>query len=162
MAGQFGLRFRLPRKSQGSFTYCKSATWDRRLYFTCCGIFRPKASAGFELEYGILRHQIKVTVQLHAPASVSLGHTTSSHRVWGWVDPRSAWGDWRTQILVRTGNPTQDRPSSSAVGKPTALFGLRLKKVALLMCPVMVGLLHRWRTALGTKYTNPNHLCLIS
>jgi hypothetical protein len=28
MAGQFGLWFRLPRKSQGSFT-----TWDRRLYF---------------------------------------------------------------------------------------------------------------------------------
>jgi hypothetical protein len=27
MAGQFGLSFRLPRKSQGS------ATWDRRLYF---------------------------------------------------------------------------------------------------------------------------------
>jgi hypothetical protein len=33
MAGQFGLRFRLPRKSQGSFTCRKSATWDRRLYF---------------------------------------------------------------------------------------------------------------------------------
>jgi hypothetical protein len=33
MAGQFGLRFRLPRKSQGSFTCHKSATWDRRLYF---------------------------------------------------------------------------------------------------------------------------------
>jgi hypothetical protein len=33
MAGQFGLRFRLPRKSQGSFTCSKSATWDRRLYF---------------------------------------------------------------------------------------------------------------------------------
>jgi hypothetical protein len=30
MAVQFGLRFRLPRKSQGSFT---SAAWDRRLYF---------------------------------------------------------------------------------------------------------------------------------
>jgi hypothetical protein len=33
MAGQFGLRFRLPRISQGSFTCHKSATWDRRLYF---------------------------------------------------------------------------------------------------------------------------------
>jgi hypothetical protein len=33
MAGQSGLRFRLPRKSQGSFTCRKSATWDRRLYF---------------------------------------------------------------------------------------------------------------------------------
>jgi hypothetical protein len=33
MAGQFGLRFRLPRKSQGSFTCHKSATWDRRIYF---------------------------------------------------------------------------------------------------------------------------------
>jgi hypothetical protein len=33
MAGQFGLRFRLPRKSQGSFTCRKSAKWDRRLHF---------------------------------------------------------------------------------------------------------------------------------
>jgi hypothetical protein len=33
MAGQFGLRFRLPRKSQGFFTCRKAATWDRRLYF---------------------------------------------------------------------------------------------------------------------------------
>jgi hypothetical protein len=33
MAGHFGLRFRLPRKSQGSLTCCKSATWDRWLYF---------------------------------------------------------------------------------------------------------------------------------
>jgi hypothetical protein len=33
MASQFGLWFRLPRKSQGSFTCRKSATWDRRLYF---------------------------------------------------------------------------------------------------------------------------------
>jgi hypothetical protein len=30
MAGQFGLRFRLPRKSQGSFTCRKSATWEGR------------------------------------------------------------------------------------------------------------------------------------
>jgi hypothetical protein len=30
--GQFGLRFQLPRKSQGSFTCRNSATWDRRLY----------------------------------------------------------------------------------------------------------------------------------
>jgi hypothetical protein len=37
MAGEFGLRFRLPRKSQGSFTCRKSATWDRRLYFTSEG-----------------------------------------------------------------------------------------------------------------------------
>jgi hypothetical protein len=52
MAGQFGLRFRLPRKSQGSFTCRKSVTWDRRLRRSaCCGFFRPKnpmASAGFE------------------------------------------------------------------------------------------------------------------
>jgi hypothetical protein len=33
MAGQFGLWFQLPRKSQGSFTCHKSVTWDRRLYF---------------------------------------------------------------------------------------------------------------------------------
>jgi hypothetical protein len=33
MAGQFGLRFPLLRKSQGYFTCRKSATWDRRLYF---------------------------------------------------------------------------------------------------------------------------------
>jgi hypothetical protein len=33
MIGQFGLRFRLPRKSQGSLTCRKSATWDRRFYF---------------------------------------------------------------------------------------------------------------------------------
>jgi hypothetical protein len=33
MAGQFGMRFRLPCKSQSSFTCRKSATWDRRLYF---------------------------------------------------------------------------------------------------------------------------------
>jgi hypothetical protein len=32
IAGQFGLRFRLPRNSQESFTCRKSATWDRRLY----------------------------------------------------------------------------------------------------------------------------------
>jgi hypothetical protein len=33
MAGRFGLRFRLPRKSQGSLTCHKFATWDRWLYF---------------------------------------------------------------------------------------------------------------------------------
>jgi hypothetical protein len=33
MAGQFGLRFRLPRKSQGAFTCHKFATWDRWVYF---------------------------------------------------------------------------------------------------------------------------------
>jgi hypothetical protein len=33
MAGQLGLWFRLPRKSQGSFTCRKSATWDRWLNF---------------------------------------------------------------------------------------------------------------------------------
>jgi hypothetical protein len=48
--GQFGLQFRLPRKSQGSFTCRKSATWDRRLYFPseerlAVGF---SASAGFE------------------------------------------------------------------------------------------------------------------
>jgi hypothetical protein len=31
MSGQFGLRFRLPRKSQGTCTCRKSATWDRLL-----------------------------------------------------------------------------------------------------------------------------------
>jgi hypothetical protein len=30
MAGQFGLRFRLPRKSKGSLTCRKFATWDIR------------------------------------------------------------------------------------------------------------------------------------
>jgi hypothetical protein len=50
MAGQFGLRFRLPHKSQGSLTCRKSATWDRRFYFPSEGrhavdIFaRPEAS----------------------------------------------------------------------------------------------------------------------
>jgi hypothetical protein len=57
-AGQFGLRIRLQRKSQGSFTCRKSATWDKRLYFPSEGkhavdfFFRPKnptASVGFEL-----------------------------------------------------------------------------------------------------------------
>jgi hypothetical protein len=56
MACQFGLRLRLPRKSQGSFICRKSATWDRRLYFPSEGrhavdFFAPKnptASAGFE------------------------------------------------------------------------------------------------------------------
>jgi hypothetical protein len=33
MTGQLGLWFRLQRKSQGSLTCRKSATWDRRLYF---------------------------------------------------------------------------------------------------------------------------------
>jgi hypothetical protein len=33
MAGQFGLRFPLPRKSQGSLTCRKAATRDRLLYF---------------------------------------------------------------------------------------------------------------------------------
>jgi hypothetical protein len=56
IADQFSLRFRLPRKSQVSFTFRKSATWDRRLYFPSEGrhvvdFYRPKnptASAGFE------------------------------------------------------------------------------------------------------------------
>jgi hypothetical protein len=51
MAGQFGLRFRLPRKSQGSFTYRKSAKWDRRLYFSSEGRhavdFSTEKSDGF-------------------------------------------------------------------------------------------------------------------
>jgi hypothetical protein len=33
VAGQFGLRFWLPHKSQGSLTCHKSASWDRWLYF---------------------------------------------------------------------------------------------------------------------------------
>jgi hypothetical protein len=56
MADQFGLRFRLPRKSLGSLTCRKFATWDRRLYFPSEGrhaveFFRsknPTASARFE------------------------------------------------------------------------------------------------------------------
>jgi hypothetical protein len=56
MADQFGLRFRLSRKSQGSFTCRKAAVWDRQLYFPSEGrhdvdFFRsknPTASAGFE------------------------------------------------------------------------------------------------------------------
>jgi hypothetical protein len=44
MAGQFGLRFRLPRKPQGSFTCRKSATWDRRLYFPSEGRLRPSSN----------------------------------------------------------------------------------------------------------------------
>ena len=37
---------RLPRNIQGSFTFCKSTTWDRRLYFplrskACWGFFPP-------------------------------------------------------------------------------------------------------------------------
>jgi hypothetical protein len=51
MAGQFGLRFRLPRKSQGSFTCRKSATWTKRLYSPpredMLWIFSPKKSDGF-------------------------------------------------------------------------------------------------------------------
>jgi hypothetical protein len=37
MAGQFGPWFRLPHKSQGSFTCRKSVTWDRQLYFPSKG-----------------------------------------------------------------------------------------------------------------------------
>jgi hypothetical protein len=56
MAGQFCLRFQLPRKSQGSFTIRKSATWDRRLYFPSEGrhavdffaLKNPTSPAGFE------------------------------------------------------------------------------------------------------------------
>jgi hypothetical protein len=56
MAGQFCLRLQLPRKSQGSFTCRKSATWDRWLYFPSEGrhavdffaLKNPTASAGFE------------------------------------------------------------------------------------------------------------------
>jgi hypothetical protein len=55
IAGQFGLRFRLPRKSQDSFTCRKSATWDRRIYFPSEGRHgveffaqNPTASARFE------------------------------------------------------------------------------------------------------------------
>jgi hypothetical protein len=50
MAGQFCLRFRLPRISQGSFTCRKSATWDRRLYFPSEGrhaVDLPEKSDGF-------------------------------------------------------------------------------------------------------------------
>ena len=42
---------RLPRNIQGSFTCCKSTTWDRRLYFPIrreafWGFFRPEKSNG--------------------------------------------------------------------------------------------------------------------
>jgi hypothetical protein len=51
MAGQFGLRFRHPRKSQRYFTCRKSATWDGRLYFPSMeGMlwnFSPEKSDGF-------------------------------------------------------------------------------------------------------------------
>jgi len=33
MANKFRLKARVPRNFQGSLTCCKSATWDRRLYF---------------------------------------------------------------------------------------------------------------------------------
>jgi hypothetical protein len=54
MTGQFGLRFRLPRKSQGSFTCRKSATWNRLLYFLSEGInavdfFGPKNPTALEM-----------------------------------------------------------------------------------------------------------------
>jgi hypothetical protein len=51
MAGQFGLRFRLPSKSQGSFTCRKQTALLPLRWKACCGFFRPKnptASAGFE------------------------------------------------------------------------------------------------------------------
>jgi hypothetical protein len=56
MAGQYGLLFRLPRKSQGSFTCRKAAMWERRLYFPTEGRHvvdflcpkNPIASAVFE------------------------------------------------------------------------------------------------------------------
>jgi hypothetical protein len=52
----FAWNARLPRSIQGSFTYCKSTTWDRRLYFPSQGrraeeffaLKNPTASAGFE------------------------------------------------------------------------------------------------------------------
>jgi len=37
MADKFGRGTRLPRNFQGSLTCCKSATWDRRLYFPSKG-----------------------------------------------------------------------------------------------------------------------------
>jgi hypothetical protein len=62
MAGQFGLWFRLPRKSQGSFTCRKSATWDRRLASPPkegkLWIFLPEKSNGFgQVQTGDLGYQ---------------------------------------------------------------------------------------------------------
>jgi hypothetical protein len=50
MAGQFGLRFRLPHKSQFFYMPRKSATWNGRLYFPSEGmlwIFSPEKYDGF-------------------------------------------------------------------------------------------------------------------
>jgi hypothetical protein len=51
MAGQFGLRFRLPRKPQGSFTYRKFATgadgFTSPLKEGMLWIFSPEKSDGF-------------------------------------------------------------------------------------------------------------------
>jgi hypothetical protein len=74
------------------------------------------------------------------------------------VGPRTALRDWRIGILEPTGNQTPDWPSRSAVGIPIALSRLRLKTVALLVRPVLVGLVHMYRTVLGTKYNNSKHL----
>jgi hypothetical protein len=73
----YGLRFQLPRKSQGSFTCHKSATLDRRLYFPSEGrhaedFFRPKyptASAGFLGYSCTLSHSVTHTrTRTHAHA----------------------------------------------------------------------------------------------
>jgi hypothetical protein len=50
--GQFGLWFRLPRKSQGSLTCRKSATWDRTALLplrrkACWGFFSTEKFDGF-------------------------------------------------------------------------------------------------------------------
>jgi hypothetical protein len=73
MAGQFCLRFRLPRKSQGFFTCRKSATWGKRLYFPSEGRHvedffarkNPTASTGFESAISGTRGQLYALIDAH-------------------------------------------------------------------------------------------------
>jgi hypothetical protein len=51
MASNFADKWRVPRHLKGSFTYRKSARWDRRLYFPSEFFFalkNPTVLAGFE------------------------------------------------------------------------------------------------------------------
>jgi hypothetical protein len=71
MVGQFGLRFRLPHKSQGSFTCRKCATWDRRLYFpsplvSCIGKIKSRSKRvcdSYRVPRGGYNAQIWVKIQ---------------------------------------------------------------------------------------------------
>jgi hypothetical protein len=70
MADQFCLRFRLPRKLQGSFTCRKSATWDRRLCFPSEGkravdfFAQPPANLTKYQTWGVL-HWFKGTLRAY-------------------------------------------------------------------------------------------------